>query len=305
MQAETTFPLMGSTTHLYIVGNDTPALLELAQRRLVDLERRWTRFSPESELAHLNDKAGHPTLVSPDTYRLIDTAITSWHQTGGRYDPSLLHDITNLGYDRTFDIIDRTTAQPNHVTPTRHRSRVADIDLDPQSRLVTLPPGLGLDPGGIGKGLAGDIVAEELLHAGATGVMVNIGGDVRVAGTPPTIDQWPISVTDPANPDSEILRIEIPVGAVATSSRLKRHWIGPDGQPVHHLLDPATGYPIDNEIASVTVIAAEGWWAEALTKALFSAGLDTGLDLLQNASGLIVDLDGNHHHTPDLKPALR
>lgn len=296
---------MGSTAHLLIVGPDAPALLRSAQERLVDLERRWTRFSPESELAQLNDNAGHPTVVSPDTYRLIDTAITAWHQTGGRYDPSLLHHITNLGYDRTFETIDHTTTQPNLANPTRQRASLADIDLEPLARLVTLPPGLGLDPGGIGKGLAGDILAEELLDVGATGVMANIGGDVRVNGIPADGGQWPISVSDPANPDHELLRIQIPAGAVATSSRLKRNWIAPDGRPVHHLLDPTTRQPIDNEIASVTVIAGEGWWAEALTKAVFTAGLDTGFDLLENASGLIVDRDGDHHPTPDLKPALR
>lgn len=297
---------MGSTAHLLIVGPDAPALLGIAQQRLVDLEQRWTRFSPDSELTQLNNNAGHPTVVSPDTYRLIDTAITAWNQTGGRYDPSLLHHLTNLGYDRTFDAIEHAaTTQPNLAAPTRHRASLADIDLDPLSRLVTLPPGLALDPGGIGKGLAGDILTEEVLDAGAAGAMVNIGGDVRVDGTPADGGQWPIGVSDPAKPDQEILRIQIPVGAVATSSRLKRHWTAPDGRSVHHLLDPTSGQPIDNEIASVTVIAREGWWAEALTKVVFTAGLDTGLDLLENASAVIVDRDGNHHQTPDLAPALR
>ena len=78
-----------------------------------------------------------------------------------------------------------------------------------------------------------------------------------------------------------------------------------EGRTVHHLLDAATGRPIDNGIAAVTIVAAEAWWAEALTKAVFAAGLADGLAQLVNASGVIVDVDGGRHATPDLWEALR
>ena len=302
MQAEATFDAMGSTAHLLVVGPEASVDLEWAWMRLTQLEARWTRFSPDSELSRLNESAGHPAIVSGDTYRLIEHAVTAWEQTKGRYDPTLLHSLTALGYDRTFTNIDH----PAPATGTLRGGAVGAIDLNPELNAVTLPSGTGIDPGGIGKGLAADILVEELLARGATGAMVNLGGDIRAAGTPPDHSTgWTISVADPFDPDRELLRLEIPGGAVATSSRLQRQWTNTNGDTLHHILDPDTGQPVDNDIAAVTVVAGEAWWAEALTKAVFAADGTDGLDQLTNASGVIVDLDGNRHATPDLEAALR
>ncbi len=294
---------MGSIAHLVVVGDgDGDDHLGWARERLAELEARWTRFSSDSELSRLNKAAGRPVMVSTDTYRLVETAVTAWERTGGRYDPTLLHELAGLGYDRTFTAID----QP----PTRHLRRRGTsaglIGLNPELQAVSLPVGTAIDPGGIGKGLAADLVTEELLGRGAAGVMVNLGGDLRVAGLSPTgTGGWPISVADPFDAGRELLRLEIPAGAVATTSRLERAWINRDRACLHHLLDPATGLPVDNDVAAVTVVAGEGWWAEALTKAVFTAGVSAGLDQLVNASAVIVDTAGRCHATPDLERTLR
>ena len=302
MQAETIFHAMGSTAHLLLVGHDPKADLEWARIRLTQLETRWTRFSPDSELSRLNESAGHPVMVSPDTYRLIEHAVTAWERTAGRYNPTLLRSLTALGYDRSFATIEHPT--PANSTPSG--GNIAAIDLNPGLNAVTLPSGTGIDPGGIGKGLAADMLVEELLARGTHGAMVNLGGDIRVAGTPPDgATDWSISVADPFDPERELLRLAIAGGAVATSSRLQRQWTNNDGDTLHHILDPGTGQPIDNDIAAVTVVAGEAWWAEALTKAVFTAGVTHGLDQLTNASGVIVDLDGNRHATTDLQGAFR
>lgn len=302
MQAEANFDAMGSTAHVVVVGPNAGADLDWARIRLTELEARWTRFSPDSEVSRLNESAGCPVMVSADTYRLVGHAVTAWERTNGRYNPTLLHAVTALGYDRTFATIDH----PTPVTGTTAAGAVAAIDLNPGLTAVTLPTGTGIDPGGIGKGLAADIVVEELLAGGADGAMVNLGGDIRAAGTPPNgATGWTISVADPFGPDQELLRLGMAAGAVATSSRLERQWVNTDGDTLHHVLDPDTGQPVDNDIAAVTVVAGQAWWAEALTKAVFTAGVAEGLDRLINASGVIVDLDGNRFATPDLEAALR
>ena len=294
---------MGTTAHLLIIGPDAIGELEWAKTRLAAIETRWTRFSPTSELSRLNDKAGRTVMVSPDTYRLIDHAVAAWSRTGGRFDPTMLDALSSLGYDRNFtDMICPTGSAVTRRSP----GSVAAIDLLPGINAVTMPAGVKLDPGGIGKGLAADIIVAELLSRGATSVMVNLGGDLRVAGIPPDgALNWSISVADPFDAAGELLRVEIPAGAVATSSRLERQWVDSQGNKLHHLLDPSTSRPIANDIASVTVIAGEAWWAEALTKAVFTAGVEAGLDQLVNASGVIVDRQGNRYATPDLEAALR
>ncbi len=303
MQAEARFDAMGSCAHVLVVGPDAATHLDFARLRVAELEARWTRFSPDSEVSRLNDNAGQPMLVSSDTYRLIEHAVAAWELTNGRYDPTLLHHLAALGYDRTFAAVGRSAPV---IESLPSRRSVGAIDLNPGLQAVRLPPGVGIDPGGIGKGFAADLLVEELLGRGAGGVMVNLGGDVRAAGAPPEgATGWSISVADPFDLDRELLRVEIAGGAVATSSRLLRQWSDSEGRTLHHLLDAATGRPIDNGVAAVTVIAAEAWWAEALTKAVFGAGVIDGLAQLLNASGVIVDVDGARHATPDLQEALR
>src|SRR5207302_3615788 len=95
---------------------------------------------------------------------------------------------------------------------------------------VRLPQGAAIDPGGIGKGLAADIVAEEMLEAGAGGVCVNVGGDLRVAGCPPTPAGWTVGVDDPFG-GPPLTTLALQDGAIATSSRLGRTWNALRGAP--------------------------------------------------------------------------
>ena len=129
-----------------------------------------------------------------------------------------------------------------------------------------LPAGVGFDAGGIGKGLAADLVAEQLVDAGATWVLVSLGGDLRVAGEAIAADGIRIEIEDPAD-GSRSRDLTIRGGGVATSSVRKRRWL--EGERwQHHLLDNATGRPADTRRAAVTVHASEAWWADCVASVL-------------------------------------
>jgi thiamine biosynthesis lipoprotein len=98
----------------------------------------------------------------------------------------------------------------------------------------------------------------------------------------------------------------MPGGAVATSSRLRRRWRTVDGE-AHHLIDPRTGRPARTDVVAATVVAGETWWAEALTKALFVAGLDSldELDDVGDVHAVLVAADGTRHATAALRETLR
>jgi thiamine biosynthesis lipoprotein len=177
--------------------------------------------------------------------------------------------------------------------------------VDRRNQTVRLPDGAAIDPGGIGKGLAADIVVEMMLDAGAGGVCVNVGGDLRVAGRPPTPAGWTVGVDDPFG-GPPLTTLALQDGAIATSSRLGRTWMR-SGVLRHHLLEPATGQPASTRLAAVTVVAGRGWWAEVLAKATFLAGLSGGVDLLQQAgaTGLLLDDDGRLFAAPGMEAFLR
>jgi thiamine biosynthesis lipoprotein len=285
--AELRFRAMGSDVHVLV--NGPAALLQVARDRVEELERRWSRFRADSEISRLNALAGSPMAVSPETLGLVGRALEGARVTGGRYDPTVLGDLLRAGYDRTFEEVG---AAGGGSPLGRGWSRVV---VDAAGSSVTLPAGVGLDPGGIGKGYAADLVVSELRAAGATGVCVNLGGDLRAEGRAPGGASWVVGIGHPLRP-GRAATVVLRHGAVATSSRVRRAW-GPAGDRRHHLIDPATGRPADTGLAAVTVLAARGWQAEVLAKAAFLGGLDRGRALLAaaGADGLLVDDHGALH----------
>ena len=282
------FRAMGSDIHLIAVNGDAESL-EWARARVDELEARWSRFRPDSDVSRLNAAHGVPTEVSADTVLLLQQAVEAWSISGGSFDPTLLDALRAAGYDRTFDEL---AGQGELVLPALRFDRpdVHDIEID--GLQVRFPDGLGFDPGGIGKGLAADLLVHGLLERGVGGACANMGGDLRVAGTSPDGASWTIAIDHPAR-DEPLALVGLAAGAVATSTVLKRQWtVG--GQPRHHLIDPATGRPAESDVALATVIAGTAWQAEVLAKAALLRGRERAFDLLDDTmAGLVVDHEGH------------
>jgi FAD:protein FMN transferase len=280
---------MGADVHVLVVGGP-PALPDVARELVEALEARWSRFRPDSEVSRVNERAGRPVRVSPETLTLVRRAIDGAATTAGRYDPTVLGAVLRAGYDRSFELLDADP--PPGRSPLRLGWR--RIAVDAARSTVTLPAGVGFDPGGIGKGLAADLLVGELLARGAAGACANLGGDLRVDGDAPGGGPWVVDVGHPLRREPAAT-VGLRRGAVATSSRVRRAW-GPRGDR-HHLIDPATGRPARSGVAAATVVAAEGWQAEVLAKAAFLAGLPAGLRLLESTGtdGLLVDDQGSPH----------
>jgi thiamine biosynthesis lipoprotein len=284
------FHAMGTDVEVIVVGAHVGAAVE-AQERVDALEARWSRFLPDSEISRLNATAGVPAVVSRPTFDLVQRALDAWRATSGRFDPTVLTALEAVGYDRTFEAVAREGTE--RVESTGPAPGCGGIELDPIVRAVRLPPGVRLDLGGIGKGYAADLVAVALRDAGAAGVCVNLGGDLRVTGEPPDgAPAWVIAVEDPSG-GQRFGNLALLEGGVATSTRLRRAWRRA-GRDLHHLLDPASGEPAARGLTSVTVLAAEAWWAEVLAKAAFVAGAAAGARLVaeHGATGLLVHDDG-------------
>jgi thiamine biosynthesis lipoprotein len=286
MAADVRFPAMGSEAHVVVVGDG--ALAERARRRLAELEQRWSRFLWDSEVSRLNRARGRGVVVSSDTLLLVRRALAAWAVTGGRFDPTVLGDVIRAGYDRPFEaIVLRPRRGPGSggapSASALHRG-AGRILVDPARREVTLPADVGFDPGGIGKGLAADLVVAELLAAGATGVCVNVGGDLRVAGASPEGGPWGVDVEAPDGP-GVVARLALVAGGVATSTTARRRWVV-DGEERHHLIDPRRGRPARTRVVSATAVAGDAATAEAAAKAVLLAG---GRELLAGGRELLAD----------------
>jgi FAD:protein FMN transferase len=282
---ERRFRAMGTDAHILVVDG-TADLIDQAVARVIQLEQRWSRFLPDSEVSQLNQQAGQPVTVSGDTRLLVARAIEAWRITGSSFDPTVLGAMLSAGYDRNFD--DIIADQPAVVS----RLVLGCTDIVITNETVCLPPNTGFDAGGIGKGLAADLIVEELIAAGASGACVNLGGDLRVAGVSPDGCGWTIAVEYPGDHESVAL-IGLTEGAVATSTTVKRAWAA-NGLAQHHLIDPQTGRPSETDVRLASIVTGQAWMAEVLAKAVILRGTARAFDLLDPnvADALIIDAEG-------------
>ncbi len=245
----------------------TSDLIDRAETFLAALERDWSLFVEDSDLTRLNSRAGRATHVSLHTRLLLAAAQLAWLETNGDFD---------------------SLAMPGRSTA----GAMARLEIDWAAETATTPSGFRFDPSGIGKGLAADLVADDLFTAGALAVLVNVGGDLRAIGAAcdpvynlgrrsseigdePLEANWRVNVE--LAPESS-LPLLVADGGVATSNTMSAH---PNGSGMPHLLDPATGRFVDDLPAAATVLAPEAWRAEAWTKVVLKnrrAGLQRAED---------------------------
>lgn len=291
---------MGCRAQVLVVGD--PALADVGEERIHALEARWSRFLEDSDVTRANRSAGWPVEVSDDTLHLAERAKEAQELTAGAFNPLLGAQLATLGYDRDFVLVPQD--RPWGSTSQPRPSRDAPIEIDRARRTIRVPDGCAFDPGGIGKGLAADLAATALIQAGAEGALVNLGGDLRVTGSAPDENGWILGVDDPFCAGAQVLQVALRDGAIATSSRLHRRWSGPDGDR-HHLLEPRTGQPARTPIVAVTVVAASGWAAEAVSKAVFVHHPSVSLAILDEhgVDGMVTLEDRTRLMTPMLQAA--
>ncbi len=291
---------MGTDTHVVVVGPTAAAAVDAARDRIEQLEQRWSRFRPDSEISRLSESAGAPCLVSEDTFLLIDRAVEGWRSTAGRFDPTVGASMVANGYDRDLPLLADADDGGRHEA-ARPAPGCDDLIVDADLRLVLVPPGTQLDPGAIAKGLAADLVSGELLAGGAEAVVVNIGGDLRVRGAGPDHGRWPIRIEDPRHPCRELLTLAVSDAGVASSSVVRRRWRH-GGHVQHHVVDPHTGRAADTVLVGVTVIASDAWRAEVVaTELLLDPDPAAATRARSDVAAIGIEADGALHLSPSLE----
>ncbi len=281
-----------------VVVDGPERLLDQARRRLEALERSWSRFLADSDISRLNRSPDVWMPVAPDTITLVEAMQVAASITDGRFDPTYLRELVATGYSHSIDDPGRVSIVIDLPCPDH---RVADAQVDRDRGEIMLPNGLALDPGGIGKGLAADIVVAELLAGGARGALVSIGGDIAAGGAPPTDDGWVVDIAHPLGGPVTLGTVAVSGGGIATSSTRTRRWTH-DGVARHHVIDPATATTSRTDLAAVTVVASCGWRAEAHATAALLCGSAGAVEYLDahRVSGIATTRAGATAATDDL-----
>ncbi len=250
---------LGTTVRVVVTEPDVHALRAAkaaVDAVLRDLDMACSRFRADSELVRLNAGSGREHRVSPLLGRAIEVALRAAELTDGDVDPTVGSAIRNAGYDVDFAAI------PPDAGPLTVVARAVPgwrgVRYDPATRTVHARAGVELDLGATAKALGADLAAAAALAAldGRGGVLVSLGGDIALAGTPPP-DGWTVQVSDDSNDafDEAAERITVRCGGVATSSTRVRRWVR-GGVEQHHIIDPRTGAPAITPWQLVTVAAA-------------------------------------------------
>lgn len=291
------FKVMGCRSFVVVHGGDA-GLLDVAEARLRQLESWWSRFLADSDITLANQAAGQPVVVHEDTLAIVARAVMAWRQTDGRFDITMLPALLQHGYTHST-----TTHAAAPAVPGLRVGLSSMLSWDYEASTLTVPANAAIDLGGIGKGMAADIVAEELIEAGANGVVVNVGGDFVVLGTPSDDESWYVGIEDPRNPPAHIAVLRMQCGGVASSGTTIRNWQREDGSTAHHLIDPSSLRPSTSGVINATVLAADAATAEAFATAAMMLPGPAAVAMLERTqlAGLVVDADGNVYTTSTLK----
>jgi FAD:protein FMN transferase len=213
--------------------------------REVDLAA--SRFRPGSELVRANWLAGVPVPVSRTLTELVGTALDAAAATGGAVDPSVGLDLAAAGYDRDIRLV-RDGTTPTRAPRVRRRANWREVWLDRERGLLRVPRGLALDLGATAKAWTADRAAALVAQRFDTAALVEIGGDLAIAGAPD--GGWRVHVAEREGQPGQDIGVH--AGGVATSTTTVRAWQR-DGRPMHHLIDPRTGEPACGPWRTVTV----------------------------------------------------
>ncbi len=279
---------LGSRLKLFVStppGGPPDAVRGAAEAAWADVEAEFravdaalSRFRDDSELTALNRLAGSGrlALVSWRLRTMLAAVHRAARLTDGRFDASVLDALERIGEHGAAiggaDVVAGDGASPGDP--------VAIVPPGTSGASLVNVPGRPVDSGGIGKGLALRWAARAAMASlpGAAGLLLDAGGDIVCAGTSPP-DGWAIGVEDPIapadGPREHLAVYALVAGGVSTSSVAVRNWAGPDGRPVHHLIDPSTREPARGGLVSVSVAGDDPAWNEVWSKALFLGGRES------------------------------
>lgn len=243
-------------------------------------EARYSRFIPDSLIGQINAAAGkHWVEVDPETDALFNLCQEMIFFTRGVFDPTALPLIRLWNWKANPPVV------PDAAAIRAAQELVGWRKLERRRGGIFLPrEGMCLDLGGIGKEYAVDRVLTLVSQRGIRDVLVDFGADVRVQGEPPERGAWHIGLEDPTKPGKVWVGVAVTHHAVATSGDYLRHFLH-QGRRYGHILDPRSGYPVNNGVLAVSVIAPHCTVAGILSTSACVLGPKEGLDLVSLCPG--------------------
>ena len=296
-----------ATITLYAVdGADTQKQLETQAETILtnafdrcrDYESIFSRTLPGSELYKLNHREGTTPQADGTETAVVSEDLAACIRLAEQYS-----ELSNGAFDLTVaplsDLWNFSAANPHVPDPDALKAALLSVNyknVHITGNTVTFSsPDTQIDLGAVAKGYIADRLSEELKAQNVTSAILNLGGNILCIGARPSCDSFTVGIQDPFDASNgTYLKLSVHDLSVVTSGIYERCFTE-NGITYHHLLNPATGYPYDNGLASVTILHASSAEADVLSTTCFALGIEQGLDLINSISdceAIFISTDG-------------
>lgn len=272
---------LDTTVTVTLYGTQEEALLGGCFDRIGQYERLFSRTWEGGDVWRINHAGGAPTEVSPATCELLRLALEMGEKSGGAFDVTIAPASSLWDFTAADPVVPSGEALAAAAARVDYRRVTADT----QEGTVTLSgDGTAIDLGGIAKGYIADRLADYLAENGVDSALLDLGGNIYVLGKK-SGRPWRVGIRDPKDPQGLAAMVEAENASVVTSGVYERAFTV-DGVVYHHILDPATGKPVRNGLASVTIVSDKSADGDALSTACFVLGEDAGMRLVESLAGV-------------------
>jgi len=259
---------------------DRPELLEKGLEYCGEYEKMLSRTVEGSDVWNINHAEGKTVTVSDETAEILRTAIEISEKSGGAFDITIAPVSVLWDFTSGSQVIPEEAAIEQAVRLVDYRQ----IRIDGNS--VTLPAGMKLDLGGIAKGYIADAVKAKLEAAGITSAILSFGGNIVAIGMKPDGSPWKVGIQDIDEPTGTTMMVSLNYGGSTVTSGIYERGFTVDGITFHHILSSENGWPIQNELASVTIFSDSSMLGDALSTAVFALGTEKGSRLIESMDGV-------------------
>ena len=295
----------GTFIDITLYDKNNPDIFDQLFATLTQLEKDLTLTS-ENELTSLNNASGtHSVILTPSTCQIFDTALSYTTFTDGHFNLAL-QPVTHL-----WNFSGETPQLPtlHDINTALSLTNYDDIQFNTSTCETYLTkPHMGVDLGGISKGYALDVLKQQLEDLNIDSALLNVGGNILAHGTKPNREPFNIGIQDPYESRGTHLGVlSLTSKNVATSGPYERNF-EEDGIIYHHILNSQTGYSVENNLASVSIVCDSGVCTDALSTAIFSMGLTDGLAFIQslpNVDAIFVTTQRDIHITSELTDTFK
>lgn len=276
-QAEDNAFLMDTLVQMRAHGENAEIAVEESMERIREIENLMSKTIETSDIYKLNNNPESEIEIDNESMNVLKKAVEYAEMTEGDFEPTIgsLVELWGIGSE------DAAVPEQSEIEAALASTGYNYLDLADNSAEIT-KAGVKIDLGGIAKGYAAEEVKKVVQKYNIEHAFVNLGGNVLVIGDKVDGSPWKIGIQDPREGRGNVMAVVDAVDLTIVTSGNYERYFEENGKLYHHILDPKTGYPAENNLLSVSIISENSFDADALSTAVYVMGLEKGMKFIEN-----------------------